>query len=82
MTQADPGPGQDGATRPVEVGPLVPGRHARQVRIERPGTTPVVVACADRARFADVLRRERPDLSPDDPAAVHFADHPGEWPSD
>jgi hypothetical protein len=81
MTQADAGSAQAGSTHPVEVGALAPQARSRQVRIERPGTTPVVVACADRARFEDVLRRERPDLSPDDPAAVDWVDHPGEWPS-
>jgi hypothetical protein len=65
---------------PVEIGALAPGHRTRQVRIERPGTSAVVVACASRRQFEDVLHRERPDLSPEDSANVHWADHPGEWP--
>ncbi|MFI9272156.1 hypothetical protein ACIGXM_15740 [Kitasatospora sp. NPDC052896] len=66
--------------RPVEISALVSGHRDRQVRIERPGTTPVVVACSSRQQFEEVLRRERPDLDPDDAQQLHWVDHPGEWP--
>jgi hypothetical protein len=65
---------------PVEVSTLAPQHRTRQVRIERPGTSPVIVACGSQEQFVDVLRRERPDLSPDDANQIHWADHPGEWP--
>ncbi|WP_042414808.1 hypothetical protein [Streptacidiphilus anmyonensis] len=85
MTQADAGSPHPGRpAHPVEVGALEPNAHSRQVRIVRPGTTPVVVACSSRRQFEEVVRRERPDLSPapDDATVVHWADHPGEWPSE
>jgi hypothetical protein len=87
MTQEDagspqPGTPQPGAAHSVEVGELPPGGHSRQVRIERPGTTPVVVACSSRRQFEEVLHRERPDLSADDPGVIHWVGNPGEWPSD
>ncbi|WP_042375117.1 hypothetical protein [Streptacidiphilus neutrinimicus] len=81
MTQADAGAPHASPAHAVEVGALEPQAHSRQVRIVRPGTTPVVVACSSRQQFEEVLRRERPDLSPDAPDVVHWADHPGEWPS-
>ncbi|RAG86807.1 hypothetical protein DN069_04530 [Streptacidiphilus pinicola] len=64
---------------PVEIAALTPGEHGRQVRIERPGTTPVVVVCSSRRQFEEVLGRERPDIGPDDEQLVHWADHPGQW---
>ncbi|MEZ0069643.1 hypothetical protein ABIA32_005690 [Streptacidiphilus sp. MAP12-20] len=64
---------------PVEIAALVPHERGRQVRIERPGTTPVVVSCSSREQFVEVLARERPDLAPDDERQIHWADHPGEW---
>lgn len=64
---------------PVEVSALAPQDRDRHVRIERPGTTPVVVACSSQQQFEDVLHRERPEIDPSDPKQVHWADHPGEW---
>ncbi|MEZ0090944.1 hypothetical protein [Streptacidiphilus sp. EB129] len=65
---------------PVEIAALTPHEHGRQVRIERPGTTPVVVTCSGQEHFEEVLHRERPDIDPGDDQQVHWADHPGEWP--
>jgi hypothetical protein len=66
---------------PVEIAALAPQEHGRTVRIEWPGTTPVVVVCSSRRLFEEVLGRERPGIGPDDEQLVHRADHPGEWPS-
>jgi hypothetical protein len=67
---------------PVEIAAFAPQEHGRQVRIERPGTTPVVVVCSSQRQFEEVLGRERPDIGPDDEEQVHWVDHPGQWPSD
>jgi hypothetical protein len=64
---------------PVEISALVPKDRDRHVRIERPGTTPVVVACSSQQQLEDVIHRERPDIDPTDPNQVHWVDHPGEW---
>jgi hypothetical protein len=63
----------------VEISTYVPGEKYRHVRIERPGTTPVLVACASQAEFESVLHRERPDVDPNDAEQIHWADHPGTW---
>jgi hypothetical protein len=68
-----------GRGHPVEVSALAPKERDRQVRIERPRTTPVLVACSSQQQFEDVLHRERPDIDPTDPQQVHWVDHPGEW---
>lgn len=67
---------------PVEIAAFASKEHGRQVRIERPGTTPVVVVCSSQRQFEEVLGRERPDIGPDDEQSVHWVDHPGMWPSD
>jgi hypothetical protein len=66
---------------PVEIAAFAPREHGRQVRIERPGTTPVVVVCSSQQQFEEVLGRERPDIRPDDKQLVHWVDHPGQWAS-
>jgi hypothetical protein len=66
---------------PVEIAALAPQEHGRQVRIERPGTTPVVVVCSSQRQFDEVLGRERSDIAPEDEQLVHWADCPGLWSS-
>ncbi|QMU77333.1 hypothetical protein GXW83_18145 [Streptacidiphilus sp. PB12-B1b] len=65
---------------PVIVGPLLGGALDREVSVAHKDAPAALRACADQQQFEEFVRRERPDLDPNDATQVHWAGHPEEWP--
>lgn len=66
---------------PVEISAFNPFDRMRQVRIARPGHTPLWVQCRSQAELETAIAAHRPDVDQADPEQVHWVDHPGEWSS-
>jgi hypothetical protein len=64
---------------PVEISVFNPCDRMRQVRIARPGHTPLWVQCQSQAELESAINTHRPGIDHTDPEQVHWIDHPGEW---
>ncbi|MBF9068978.1 hypothetical protein [Streptacidiphilus fuscans] len=66
---------------PVQVSALIPNLRYRYVRVMRAnGSVGQPYPCATQAEFVRHVTQERPDVDPQNPAEVHWDDHPDIWP--
>ncbi len=66
---------------PVQVSALIPNLRHRYVRVMRAnGSVGQPYPCATHAEFVRHVTHERPDVDTQDPAEIHWNDHPGIWP--
>ncbi|MEZ0064876.1 hypothetical protein ABIA32_000864 [Streptacidiphilus sp. MAP12-20] len=64
---------------PVYVSAYNPQDRDRQVRIVRHDGATITEPCSSQNQLEALVQQHRPGTDLNDPAQVHWADHPGEW---